>query len=57
MTDVAQDKGQPSASDLLETVDHRRVAVGKVVIEDYLVARFCQHHRRVAADVAGPASK
>ena len=54
MTDVAQDKGQPSASNLLEPVDHRRVAVGKVVVEDDAVARSCQHHRRVAADVAGP---
>ena len=30
--DVAQNKGQPSAGDLLEQVDNRRVAVGKAVL-------------------------
>ena len=55
MTDVAQDKGKPGAGDLLEPVDHRRVAVGKVVVEDDPVAPVCQHHRRVAADLAGAA--
>lgn len=57
IADVAFDKGSRSASDLLQAVQNRTVAVAEVVVEDHITTRRCKHGDRVRSDKAGTAGE